>query len=76
VIHGNLQPECNISRGDTSERDVYLALDDFGNLGRAWYETAEADTGNLGRNVAKQHLWHDFPPSVLHPNEPVPEQTA
>jgi hypothetical protein len=31
---------------DTSARDIYLVLDDFGGrLGRAWRETAEGDTG-------------------------------
>jgi hypothetical protein len=29
---------------ETSERDTYLVLDDFGDLGRAWCETAEDDT--------------------------------
>jgi hypothetical protein len=29
---------------ETSERDIYLVLDDFGDFGRAWCETAEGDT--------------------------------
>jgi hypothetical protein len=29
---------------ETSERDVYLVLDDFDDLRRAWCETAEGDT--------------------------------
>jgi hypothetical protein len=29
---------------ETSERDIYLVLDDFVELGRAWCETAEEDT--------------------------------
>jgi len=38
---------------ETSERDVYLVLDDFGNLGRAWCETAEDDTA---RSVQIRYL--------------------
>ena len=38
---------------DDTNRDVYLVLDDFGHLGRAWRETAEAGTGRttLVRNL-------------------------
>jgi hypothetical protein len=35
------------------ERDIYLVLDDFGDLLRAWPETAEADTD---RAVLIRHL--------------------
>ena len=38
---------------ETSERDTYLVLDDFGDLGRAWCETAETDTE---RSVLIRHL--------------------
>ena len=38
---------------ETSERDIYLVLDDFGELGRAWCETAEEDTE---RTVLMRHL--------------------
>jgi hypothetical protein len=38
---------------ETSERDAYLVLDDFGDLGRAWCETAETDTE---RSVLIRHL--------------------
>jgi hypothetical protein len=38
---------------ETSERDIYLVLDDFGELGRAWCETAEEDTE---RAVLMRHL--------------------
>jgi hypothetical protein len=38
---------------DTPERDVYLVLDDFGPLGRAWSET---DEGHTSREVLIQHL--------------------
>ena len=38
---------------DDPNRDVYLVLDDFGHLGRAWRETAEAAIGRttLVRNL-------------------------
>jgi hypothetical protein len=38
---------------DDTNRDVYLVLDDFGRLGRAWRETDEAGTGRatLVRNL-------------------------
>jgi hypothetical protein len=38
---------------DDSNRDVYLVLDDFGSLGRAWRETDEAATSRetLVRNL-------------------------
>jgi hypothetical protein len=38
---------------ETAERDVYLVLDDFGDLGRAWCETAEEDTA---RSILIRHL--------------------
>jgi hypothetical protein len=38
---------------ETVERDIYLVLDDFGDLGRAWCETAEDDTE---RAVLIRHL--------------------
>jgi len=38
---------------EDDNRDVYLVLDDFGDLGRAWYETAETDTG---RSILIRHL--------------------
>jgi hypothetical protein len=38
---------------ETSERDAYLVLDDFGDLGRVWCETAETDTE---RSVLVRHL--------------------
>jgi hypothetical protein len=38
---------------ETSEPDIYLVLDDFGELGRAWCETAEEDTE---RAVLMRHL--------------------
>jgi hypothetical protein len=38
---------------ETSEHDIYLVLDDFGELGRAWCETAERDTE---RAVLVRHL--------------------
>ncbi|HWX35031.1 MAG TPA: hypothetical protein VNZ53_47385 [Steroidobacteraceae bacterium] len=38
---------------ETAERDVYLVLDDFGDLGRAWPETAEEDTA---RSIVIRHL--------------------
>jgi len=39
---------------ETSERDIYLVLDDFGgDLGRAWSETAEEDTA---RPILIRHL--------------------
>jgi len=38
---------------ETSEHDIYLVLDDFGALGRAWCETAEQDTE---RAVLMRHL--------------------
>jgi hypothetical protein len=38
---------------ETSERDIYLVLDDFGDLGRAWSETAEEDTA---RSIVIRHL--------------------
>jgi hypothetical protein len=37
----------------TPERDIYLVLDDFGDLVRAWPETAEADTD---RAILIRHL--------------------
>ncbi len=38
---------------DDTNRDVYLVLDDFGHLGRAWHETDEAGTSRatLVRNL-------------------------
>ena len=38
---------------DDTNRDVYLVLDDFGRLGRAWSETDEAGTSRatLVRNL-------------------------
>ncbi|MGC2318198.1 MAG: hypothetical protein WA615_17150 [Bradyrhizobium sp.] len=38
---------------DDTNRDVYLVLDDFGRLGRAWSETDEAETSRatLVRNL-------------------------
>ena len=38
---------------DTTHRDIYLVLDDFGSLGRAWRETDEASTSRatLIRNL-------------------------
>jgi hypothetical protein len=38
---------------DNTHRDVYLVLDDFGRLGRAWRETDEAatDRATLVRNL-------------------------
>jgi hypothetical protein len=38
---------------EDDNRDVYLVLDDFGDLGRAWCETAETDTD---RSVLIRHL--------------------
>jgi hypothetical protein len=38
---------------EDDNRDVYLVLDDFGDLGRAWCETAETDTE---RSVLIRHL--------------------
>ena len=38
---------------ETSERDIYLVMDDFGELGRAWGETAERD---IERAVLMRHL--------------------
>ncbi len=38
---------------EAAERDVYLVLDDFGSLGRAWSETAETDTE---RPILIRHL--------------------
>jgi hypothetical protein len=38
---------------EDDNRDVYLVLDDFGDLGRAWCETAETDTG---RSILIRHL--------------------
>jgi hypothetical protein len=38
---------------ETVERDIYLLLDDFGDLGRAWCEMAEGDTD---RSVLIRHL--------------------
>jgi hypothetical protein len=38
---------------ETAEQDVYLVLDDFGDLGRAWCETAENDTA---RSIQIRHL--------------------
>ena len=38
---------------EDDNRDVYLVLDDFGGLGRAWCETAETDTG---RSILIRHL--------------------
>jgi hypothetical protein len=39
------------------ERDIYLVLDDFGRLGRAWRETDEALTNRatLIRNLLEDH---------------------
>jgi hypothetical protein len=38
---------------EDDNRDVYLVLDDFGDLGRAWCETAETDAD---RSVLIRHL--------------------
>jgi hypothetical protein len=38
---------------ETSEPDIYLVLEDFGDVGRAWRETDEAHTG---RDVLIRHL--------------------
>ena len=43
---------------DDTNRDVYLVLDDFGRLGRAWSETDEAGTSRatLVRNLLDGHM--------------------
>ena len=43
----------SFNRTDDTNRDVYLVLDDFGRLGRAWSETDEAGTSRatLVRNL-------------------------
>jgi hypothetical protein len=43
---------------DDTNRDVYLVLDDFGRLDRAWRETAEAGTGRaeLVRNCSTGNM--------------------
>jgi hypothetical protein len=42
---------------DDTQRDIYLVLEDFGSLGRAWRETDEAGTKRaaLIRNLLEDH---------------------
>jgi hypothetical protein len=46
--------------GEETHRDVYLVLEDFGRLGRAWRETDEAATSRatLIRNLIDEQYEH------------------
>ena len=46
--------------GEETHRDVYLVLEDFGGLGRAWRETDEAATSRatLIRNLIDEQYEH------------------
>ena len=41
---------------EDADRDVYIVLDDFGRLGRAWRET-DADRGTLIRHLLEGQFW-------------------
>jgi hypothetical protein len=41
---------------EDADRDVYIVLDDFGRLGRAWRET-DADHGTLMRHLLEGQFW-------------------